>query len=53
MRFTNKEVTLNAGDGIEIEPQENHQMTNNSNLDVEFMVISMPKAHGDKILFKK
>ena len=29
-------------------PVEIHQMTNTSNESVEFVVISMPKSHGDK-----
>ena len=39
---------LKAGIGIEIEPMEIHQMINESDEDVEFIVISMPKSHGDK-----
>lgn len=48
MRLQGRIVKLPAGTGIEIEPAELHQMTNVSCEPVEFMVISMPKAHGDK-----
>lgn len=48
MRFADKTVNLKAGTGIEIEPMEIHQMINSSDEPVEFLVISMPKAHGDK-----
>lgn len=48
MRLQGKTVKLTSGIGIEIAPFELHQMTNISCEPVEFMVISMPKAHGDK-----
>ena len=50
MRLQDKTVELSAGDGIEIEPMEVHQMRNVSDHDVEFMVISSPKSHGDREL---
>lgn len=50
MRFIDRTVLLNAGDGLEISPGEAHQMCNQSDDTVEFLVVSMPKAHGDKIL---
>lgn len=49
MRFVDREVILGAGEGVEIEPNEAHQMTNNSDTEIEFLVVSMPKSHGDKI----
>lgn len=48
MRFQNEIVKLKANSGIEIEPMEIHQMTNMSGETVEFIVVSMPKSHGDK-----
>lgn len=48
MRFEHETIKLKAGTGVEIEPMEIHQMTNTSNESVEFVVISMPKSHGDK-----
>lgn len=50
MRFLSGEITLNAGDGVEIEPNEAHRMVNASGSDLEFLVISMPESHGDKYL---
>lgn len=50
MRLQDTAVTLTAGTGIEIEPLELHQMSNVSAAPVEFMVVSMPKSHGDKEL---
>lgn len=50
MRLKNTTVELPAGTGIEIEPMELHQMTNVSDQPVEFMVISMPESHGDKVI---
>lgn len=50
MRLQDRTVRLETGTGIEIMPKELHQMANVSNNPVEFMVISMPKSHGDKEL---
>ncbi len=52
MRFAEHEEVLNTGDGIEIAPLEAHQMTNISCKDAEFIVVSMPKSHGDKVIIK-
>jgi mannose-6-phosphate isomerase-like protein (cupin superfamily) len=41
--------TLAAGDGVEIAPGLAHQIFNASTEDVEFLVISQPPAHGDRI----
>lgn len=50
MRFADHSEVLNAGDGVEIAPGEAHQMTNCSDEVIEFLVVSMPKSHGDKIV---
>ena len=50
MHFIDRTVLLNVGDGLEIEPGEAHQMCNQSDNAVEFLVVSMPKARGDRIL---
>lgn len=42
-------IRLTAGEGIEVSPLQTHQMRNDSGSDVEFIVISMPKAHGDRV----
>ena len=53
MRFTDQEEVLNAGEGVEIDPGEAHQMTNNSDTEIEFLVVSMPKSHEDKVIIQK
>ena len=50
MRFTDHVEVLEAGTGIEVAPMEAHQMMNTSGADIEFIVISTPKSHGDKVL---
>ena len=40
---------LQAQQGIEIPPGVVHQFSNESNFDVTFLVISMPKSHGDRV----
>ena len=50
MRFAGRTLVLDAGSGVEIEPGEAHQMCNASGEELEFLVVSMPKSHGDKII---
>lgn len=52
MRFPEREEILSAGDGIEIEPNEIHQMKNDSSQAAEFIVVSIPRSHGDKIVIE-
>ena len=40
---------VRAGEGISIKPGEKHQVSNNAGSDLEFIVISSPMAHGDRI----
>ena len=42
-----KREILNAREGIEISPGIAHQIFNESDRDVEFLVISQPASHGD------
>jgi mannose-6-phosphate isomerase-like protein (cupin superfamily) len=49
MAFENETVTLRKGEGLEIPPQIKHRFENNSNTDVSFMVISVPKTRGDRV----
>lgn len=49
MVFEDREVVLQKGDGIEIEPQVIHQFKNNSKGDVHFLVVSAPPTRGDRI----
>jgi mannose-6-phosphate isomerase-like protein (cupin superfamily) len=41
-------LQLSAGDAVVIEPPTPHQARNNSEEDVEFLVISCPPSHGDR-----
>ncbi|WP_391209651.1 cupin domain-containing protein [Psychrobacillus sp. L4] len=41
--------TLNSYDGIEVPPLTQHQTRNESNQDVEFLVISQPNSRGDRV----
>ncbi|BAY11361.1 cupin domain-containing protein [Calothrix sp. NIES-2098] len=36
--------------GVEIPPKTPHQMLNESDRDLEFLIISQPPSHGDRIL---
>ena len=40
--------TIGAGQGIHIPPGASHQFRNESEADVHFLVVSAPKAHGDR-----
>ena len=40
--------TLGAGHGIQVPPGVAHQFRNESGADVHFLVVSAPKAHGDR-----
>ncbi|MGX9136097.1 cupin domain-containing protein [Rummeliibacillus sp. JY-2-4R] len=42
-------ITLNPHEGIEVPPLTHHQMRNESNEDVEFIVISQPNSRGDRV----
>lgn len=41
---------LSPQEGIEVAPGVWHQMRNESNEEIEFLVISQPKSHGDRIV---
>ncbi|MEH2169990.1 MAG: cupin domain-containing protein [Nostoc sp.] len=36
--------------GVEVPPNIPHQMLNESDCDLEFLVISQPPSHGDRVL---
>jgi mannose-6-phosphate isomerase-like protein (cupin superfamily) len=42
-------LSLHKGEGLEIAPFVKHRFENNSNSDVVFLVISVPKSYGDRI----
>ncbi len=50
MHFSDYSLLLNTGDGVEINPGEAHQMCNCSDMEIEFLTVSMPKSHGDKVV---
>lgn len=50
MKLSDNEIVIYAGEGIEIVPGTAHQMTNRTDSELEFLVISTPKSHGDKII---
>lgn len=41
---------LGPQQGLEIAPHEPHQMRNASHEPIEFLVISQPSSHGDRVL---
>jgi len=49
MVFKDYEIVLHKGEGIEIAPQVEHQFRNQSNVDVHFLVISVPSTRGDRV----
>src|SRR5688500_19392762 len=49
MGFEDRDVILRKDDGIEIAPQVKHQFKNQSDLDVHFLVISVPATRGDRV----
>ncbi len=42
-------VTLSPREGVEIPPSIPHQLRNDTEEDIEFIVISAPKSHGDRV----
>jgi mannose-6-phosphate isomerase-like protein (cupin superfamily) len=47
--FAEHEITLEKGQGMEIEPMAKHQFRNDSQAAVHFLVISVPPTRGDRI----
>lgn len=43
-------ILLNQHEGIEVLPKIHHQMMNNTDCDIEFIVVSSPTSKGDRIL---
>lgn len=42
-------ITLTARQGLEVPPGMAHVFRNDSQRDVEFLVVSSPKSHGDRV----
>ncbi|WP_127532563.1 cupin domain-containing protein [Paenibacillus kobensis] len=49
MDIGGKEIQLNEQEGIEVAPLIPHRLLNQSDRDVEFLVISAPNSRGDRI----
>ena len=45
-----KEIILHEQEGVEVAPLVPHQMFNNSDEEIEFLVISQPISKGDRVL---
>jgi len=46
--INNEIVEISENNGIYIQPNEKHRILNNTDFDLEFIVISEPKSHGDR-----
>ncbi|MFF2482840.1 cupin domain-containing protein [Paenibacillus sp. NPDC058071] len=44
------EIVLEPHEGVEVAPLTVHQMFNKSDRDIEFLVISQPTSHGDRVV---
>jgi mannose-6-phosphate isomerase-like protein (cupin superfamily) len=49
LEIAGQRETVNAFEGIEVQPETPHQMFNLSDQAIEFLVISMPPSHGDRV----
>lgn len=48
MAVADRTYLLKVGDGIHVSPKQAHQIRNESDADVRFLVISAPRATGDR-----
>ena len=48
LEIDGREVVVATGQGIEVPPGTPHQFFNRSSADVEMLVISSPRSHGDR-----
>ncbi len=44
-----KIFSVNAGQGINILPGEKHRISNQTEAEITFLVVSVPKSHGDRV----
>lgn len=49
LEIDGQHVILKKQEGIEVPPTIPHRLRNDSNLDLIFLVISVPKSHGDRV----
>ena len=50
VEINGKRQSLQAQQGIEVLPGVSHQVINETDMDVEFLVISQPPSHEDRVL---
>jgi mannose-6-phosphate isomerase-like protein (cupin superfamily) len=43
-----KIIEVNAYEGLHIKPNQKHKISNNTTVDLKFLVMSEPKSHGDR-----
>ncbi|MBS4174705.1 cupin domain-containing protein [Bacillus sp. FJAT-49736] len=53
LELNGERINLNKGEGVEVPPLLPHQMKNESNGEIEFLVISQPHSHGDRIVMNE
>jgi mannose-6-phosphate isomerase-like protein (cupin superfamily) len=49
LEMDGEQHSIGAFHGVEVQPGVPHQMSNQSQEDVEFIVVSQPMSHGDRI----
>ena len=49
LEIDGRELVVSAGQGIEVPPGTPHQFFNRSGADVEMLVVSSPRSHGDRV----
>ena len=42
-------VRMKPGEGCSVEPQTSHVLKNEGSIDLDFLVISVPPSHGDRV----
>lgn len=53
LEFVGRREVLREHEGVEVPPGLPHQMLNESDREVEFIVVSQPPSHGDRVLETK
>lgn len=51
--INDEKFSVKAGESISIQPQSKHYISNESQDDLEFLVISSPSTHNDRIEIEK
>jgi mannose-6-phosphate isomerase-like protein (cupin superfamily) len=50
MELDGEELTLRPREGVEVAPRVPHRMMNRAAEDLEFLVVSAPPSHGDRVV---